>query len=344
MELARKVKTALDESRLLILGTQILFGFQFQLVFQEIFQNAPPDSKSVQRAALLLLVIAVGLLIAPSMHHQIIYGGEDRQGALRTATRCASASLLPMMLALGGSAYVAFAQLFDDAAGVAAAAIFTAVGLSLLYGLGFALRRSRGANMTEEEIDTPLEKKIEQLLTEARVIIPGDQALLGFQFIVVFTKPFSELPALAKSVHAVALGMVALSVVLLLTPAALHRIAYGGEDSRSFLRIASALVVASALPLAVGIAADVYVVFVKEGDGGWRAAAAAALSLLVLLSLWFIYPPLAPRARNEGRGRASFPAAAQIAPSDMGDLTAGRALSAGGCLCDICMTFLERFL
>ena len=34
MQLERKLKTALDESRLLILGAQVLFGFQFQSVFQ----------------------------------------------------------------------------------------------------------------------------------------------------------------------------------------------------------------------------------------------------------------------------------------------------------------------
>jgi hypothetical protein len=35
--LERKLKTALDESRLLILGAQVLFGFQFQSVFQDRF-------------------------------------------------------------------------------------------------------------------------------------------------------------------------------------------------------------------------------------------------------------------------------------------------------------------
>ena len=75
--------------------------------------------------------------------------------------------------------------------------------------------------------------------------------------------------------------MVALSVVLLLTSAMLHRIASGGEDDPSFFQIASGLVVASALPLAVGIAADVYVVFVKEGDGDWRSAAAEVSGFIV---------------------------------------------------------------
>jgi len=33
MELAKKVKVALDETRMLILGAQILLGFQFRGVF-----------------------------------------------------------------------------------------------------------------------------------------------------------------------------------------------------------------------------------------------------------------------------------------------------------------------
>ena len=36
-DLRKKVKTALDETRLLILGAQVLFGFQLNGVFQEAF-------------------------------------------------------------------------------------------------------------------------------------------------------------------------------------------------------------------------------------------------------------------------------------------------------------------
>jgi hypothetical protein len=35
MQLERQLKIALDESRLLILGAQVLFGFQFNGIFQE---------------------------------------------------------------------------------------------------------------------------------------------------------------------------------------------------------------------------------------------------------------------------------------------------------------------
>jgi hypothetical protein len=58
----------------------------------------------------------------------------------------------------------------------------------------------------------------------------------------------------------------ALAVTLSMTPAALHRIAFGGEDDPTFLRIGSGLVIAAAFPLALGIAADIYVVFLKISD------------------------------------------------------------------------------
>ena len=53
--------------------------------------------------------------------------------------------------------------------------------------------RSKGNKMEDEKV--PLPKKIDQMLTEARVIVPGAQALLGFQLAVVLTQSFDELPA-----------------------------------------------------------------------------------------------------------------------------------------------------
>jgi len=45
VSLERKLKIALDESRLLILGAQVLFGFQFNGIFQELFEELPRPSQ-----------------------------------------------------------------------------------------------------------------------------------------------------------------------------------------------------------------------------------------------------------------------------------------------------------
>ena len=67
MDVESRLKTALDESRLLILGVQVLFGFQFEAVFQELFSDIPASSRYVHSAGLVLLLVSVCLLIAPSL-------------------------------------------------------------------------------------------------------------------------------------------------------------------------------------------------------------------------------------------------------------------------------------
>ena len=121
---------------------------------------------------------------------------------------------------------------------------------------------------------------------------PGGQALLGFQFTATLTRAFSELPTSAKYIHAGGLCATALAVILLMTPAALHHIAYGGEDNEMFFRIGSALVIAAAFPLAVGVSADIYVAFLRAIDSANAAAAASFASFAILLALWFAYPLL----------------------------------------------------
>jgi hypothetical protein len=100
MDLDKKLKTALDESRLLILGAQVLFGFLFQAVFQDLFHEVPPASQALQCTGLGFMLLSVCFLIAPSLYHQIVFDGESRPGALAYASWFAGASLLPLTLAL----------------------------------------------------------------------------------------------------------------------------------------------------------------------------------------------------------------------------------------------------
>src|SRR5207248_9647432 len=132
--------------------------------------------------------------------------------------------------------------------------------------------------------------QVEQLLTEARLIIPGAQALLGFQLTVTLTRAFAELPWGTKIVHAVALCSIALAIILLITPASLHRISFGGEDDPEFVGIASAFVIAAPVPIGLGIALDTYVAAERALDSRMVAALLAAGAILVLASLWYVIP------------------------------------------------------
>jgi hypothetical protein len=141
-----------------------------------------------------------------------------------------------------------------------------------------------------KETPTPLATKVEQLLTEARVIIPGGQALFGFQFIAMLTKGFDQLPASSQLVHTAALCLIAMNVIVLMTPAALHRLSFAGEDSDTFLRLGSGLVIAAPLLLALGIAAELYVVFEKVLANSGLALMASLGGLLTLTVFWYIIP------------------------------------------------------
>lgn len=290
MNLDQKLKTALDESRLLILGAQVLFGFTFQAVFQDLFKEVHQASQVLQCAGLIFMLLSVCLLIAPSLYHQIVFDGEGRPGALVYASWFAGASLLPLTLGLGASVFVVFEHLFGLTAGAIFGLTFTSGSLLLLYGLGLGLRRPFRSDKMPDHATTPLRTKIEQMLTEARVIIPGGQALLGFQFVCTFTRSFRELALSMQYLHAAALCSVATSVLLLMTPAALHRIAFHGEDDESFFRIGSAFVVAASIPLAIGVAADVAVVFFRITNNLEIASIAGVSALGVLFAVWLGYP------------------------------------------------------
>jgi hypothetical protein len=138
--------------------------------------------------------------------------------------------------------------------------------------------------------DPGLHQKIDAMLTEARVILPGAQALLGFQLAIVLTNAFEKLEPALKSLHGFALLLVCLSVLLLMAPAAYHRIVYAGEDSAQFHKIGSWLVTLSTLPLALGLAADVFVVGTKIWDSTGAAFLAAMFSLIFLIAAWHVIP------------------------------------------------------
>jgi Family of unknown function (DUF6328) len=82
-DLDRRVKLALDETRLLILGVQVLLGFQFQGFFQEGFAELSSVSQWLCVAGLALLIASVGMLIAPSMQHRLVEQGRSSTRPVR---------------------------------------------------------------------------------------------------------------------------------------------------------------------------------------------------------------------------------------------------------------------
>ncbi len=313
MDIAKKIKIGLDETRMLVLGAQVLVGFQFRGVFADGFERLPDVSRQLDAVALLLMIVTLGLLILPGLHQRIVEEGLDSARLYRFTGRVASLALAPFALSLGLDVGIAAERLWGAAGGIVAGAAAGLLAIALWYAWGAVEMQTKGHKeraVSAQEPDQPqdpgLHQKIDQMLTEARVILPGAQALLGFQLAIVISQSFEKLPAGVKSIHGAALLLVALSIVLLMAPAAYHRIVYAGEDSEGFLRTGGRLVTLSTVPLAFGLAADVYVVCTRI-FGSDIAAAVAGLAVLVLLvGLWHALPLALRRQRKPASGRGGM--------------------------------------
>jgi len=289
MRLERQLKIALDESRLLILGSQVLFGFQFNGIFQQQFASLSFASRIFICAGLPLLIIALALLIAPSMQHRIVERGQDSGRVLALATLCAGWALLPVAVALALDMFVAMQRVASWSVAAIAAGLFFGLAMLCWYLVAWVSQRKERP-VQEPAKPTPLDTQVEQLLTEARVIIPGVQALLGFQLTVTLTQAFAELPPHAKITHAVALCCIAVAVILLMAPASVHRIAFSGQDDPDFVRIGSFFVIAAPGFLAFGIALDAYVAGGRALQSEPAAIALAAVAVLLLFGFWYAFP------------------------------------------------------
>jgi hypothetical protein len=303
-KLKNKVKNALDEARMLVLGAQVLVGFQMRAVFEKGFDSLPLVSQALKLMGLGLLLLTVGLIIAPSSYHRLVERGEDTHEIHRYTSKMMDWALLPFAFGLGIDLYVSTQKIIGWKAGAAAGLFGTLVAATFWYGLEFYMRRERAPEIEqakegdemEEEKDseggknTKLSAKIQHALTECRVVLPGVQALLGFQFIVILTESFDKLPSSSKYIHLASLGLNALAIVLLITPAAYHRMVERGEETEHFHRFASKILVVALVPLALGMAGDVYVVVQKVTDSLLISVVSALVILAIFWELWFGLP------------------------------------------------------
>src|SRR3954454_3323284 len=144
MDLQKKVKTALDETRMLILGGQILLGFGLRGVFADGFDQLPPYVRYLDAVGLGLMVVVLGLLVLPEPYHRIVERGSDSGSFHDLVTELADLALLPFALALGIDLYLVADRLFGAVAAGAAGVGGAGLALALWYGLPRVPRHSHG--------------------------------------------------------------------------------------------------------------------------------------------------------------------------------------------------------
>jgi hypothetical protein len=298
-KLKDKIRTTLDEGRMLILGVQVLIGFEFRTVLENRFDTLPVNTRYVELFGMCLMLIAILFLMWPAVYHRLVDNGEDTDELHRFATKVIGLSLLPIALGIGADFFVASGRLLSFDLAIVVAVLVTLTAIFFWYGLEAINLSRRGPNgkekamssesAKEDDSGTDLQAKIEQVLLEIRVVLPGAQALLGFQFAALLMEGFDKLPQSSKYVHFAALLLMALAIILMMTPAAYHRLVEKGENTERLHRFSSKMLLSSMALLALGICAELFIVGRKITSSLTASILLAIFALTLFYGCWFGY-------------------------------------------------------
>jgi hypothetical protein len=249
-------------------------------------------SKYLDLAALILMVFAIALVMSPAPYHQLVENGEDNSNVYRFTMNVMMFVLLAFALALGVDLFLASERLFKTGLSIGFAVGVTILALVSWYIFPFAARARVSRKSTEENMNhsnekTKLKDKIDHVLTETRMVLPGAQTLLGFQFLTFLQESFEKLPQSSKYIHLASLFMTALAIVLLMTPASYHRIAEEGAETDRFHHLASRFLLLAMLPLGLGICGDFFIVMRKISESIPLSLLVSLLLAAFIYGLWF---------------------------------------------------------
>jgi uncharacterized protein DUF6328 len=139
----------------------------------------------------------------------------------------------------------------------------------------------------------PLSEAVTHLLEECRMVLPGVQALFGFQLIAVFNSTFRErLTPTEQIIHLIAIGLVTMAVALIMTPAAYHRQTNPEEATESFIKLATYLLLCSMFPLMVGITLDFYLIARLVLENNLLSLLLSVALMIWFATFWFLLPRL----------------------------------------------------
>jgi hypothetical protein len=123
------------------------------------------------------------------------------------------------------------------------------------------------------------------------MVLPGIQALFGFQLIAVFNDGFAQkLSTVQQQIHFVSIVLTVIAIALVMTPAALHRQIDPLAVTRRFIRSSTILLILSMFPLAISICLEIYLIAQIITRLYWLSLLTAAGLFLLFLSLWTVLP------------------------------------------------------
>jgi hypothetical protein len=165
-----------------------------------------------------------------------------------------------------------------------------------------------GAPGREETSNERLDRNLEEMTGELRVVVTGVQVLFAFLLIVPFNTGFAHIGGFERTVYFVTLLLAALSAACTIAPSAQHRFLFRHDDKRHLVFDSNRIVIAGLAFLALAMCGALLLVATKL-FGPSVGAITVVLGALPFLVLWFLLP-LRRRLQLE------HPASAEDGPDD----------------------------
>ena len=134
-----------------------------------------------------------------------------------------------------------------------------------------------------------LNRNLDQLLQELRVVVPGVQVLFAFLLAVPFATRFNRVDQFERIVFFIALIFAMLAVVLLLAPSIQHRILFRHDQKRYLVQTGTMLAIAGMVALACSITLSLVLV-AHFLFGMWAVALVGGGAVVAIGTIWFAIP------------------------------------------------------
>jgi Family of unknown function (DUF6328) len=142
-----------------------------------------------------------------------------------------------------------------------------------------------------------LDRNLDELTGELRVVVTGVQVLFAFLLVVPFNSGFSHMGEFERTVYVITLMLAALAAVCTIAPTAQHRFLFRHDDKAHLVFASNSLAISGLAFLALAMCGCVLLVATKLLGEGWGIVT-AALAAVPFAVLWFALP-LARRAQLE---------------------------------------------
>ncbi len=151
-------------------------------------------------------------------------------------------------------------------------------------------RESRAVGSERQETGHErLDRNLEEMTGELRVVVTGVQVLFAFLLIVPFNTGFAHVGSFERTVYFITLILAALSAACTIAPSAQHRFLFRHDDKHHLVFVSNRIVIAGLAFLALAMCGALLLVATKL-FGPFVGTLTVVLGALPFLLLWFLLP------------------------------------------------------